>query len=97
MHKQVSGGTVNFCPNFPEISGISDQKAPPPISENFRFEMIKVYSEIPPFLENFRFEMTKVDSEFPPFPPISENFRFEMTKVYSRITPPPFQKTSDFR
>ena len=32
MHKQVSGWTVNFCPNFPEspFSGIADQKAPPP-------------------------------------------------------------------
>ena len=34
------------------ISRISDQKAPPPppspISENFRFEMTKVYSRIPP-------------------------------------------------
>ena len=30
------------------LSGISDQKAPLPILENFRFEMTKVYSEIPP-------------------------------------------------
>ena len=31
------------------LSGISDQKAPlPPILENFRFEMTKVYSGIPP-------------------------------------------------
>ena len=30
------------------LSGISDQKAPSPISENFRFEMTKVYSGNPP-------------------------------------------------
>ena len=30
------------------LSGIEDQKAPPPISENFRFGMTKVYSGIPP-------------------------------------------------
>ena len=30
------------------LSGISDQKAPPPHFENFRFEMTKVYSGIPP-------------------------------------------------
>ena len=74
------------------LSGIEDQNTPPPISENFRFGMTKVYSEIPPLLENFRFGMTKVYSKIPP---ISENFRFGMTKVYSEIPPPPFWKTSD--
>ena len=90
------------------LSGISDQKAPPPphfgklqiwddqsllrntppISENFRFGMTKVYSGIPPPIsENFRFGMTKVYSGIPP--PIFENFRFGMTKVYSGIPPPP--------
>ena len=65
------------------LSEISDQKAPPPhsdlrlpkftlqyppISENFRFEITKVYSGIPPppISENFRFEMTKVYSRIPP-------------------------------
>ena len=73
-------------------------KYPPPIMENFRFGMTKVYSEIPPIMENFRFGM-------PPHygklqisddqsllrntpPPILENFRFRMTKVYSEIPPP---------
>ena len=64
----------------------------PPLLENFRFGMTKVYSEIPPpILENFRFGMTKVYSEIPP---LLENFRFGMTKVYSEI-PPPFWKSSD--
>ena len=91
MHKQVSGWTVNFGPNFPDQSLLWN--TPPPISENFRFGMTKVYSRIPPpILENFRFGMTKVYSGIPP---ISENFRFGMTKVYSRIPPPPFRKTSD--
>ena len=43
MHKHIPvhiPQTVNFCPNFPEST-------PPPISENFRFEMTKVYSKIP--------------------------------------------------
>ena len=50
MHKQVSGCTVNFGPNFPESPFLESQtrKAPPPISENFRFGMTKVYSGIPP-------------------------------------------------
>ena len=75
MHKQVPGWTVNFCPNFPESPFLEFQtrKPPPPISENFRLEMTKVYSRIPPPIsENFRFEMTKVYSGIPPLP-ISEN------------------------
>ena len=40
---------------------------PPPILENFRFGMTKVYSGIPPPIsENFRFGMTKVYSGIPP-------------------------------
>ena len=50
MHKQVSGWTVNFGPNFPEspFLELKTRKPPAPISENFRFEMTKVYSGIPP-------------------------------------------------
>ena len=68
MHKQVSGWTVNFCPNFPESPFLEFQtrKPPPPILENFRFGMTKVYSRIPPLSENFRFGMTKVYSRIPP-------------------------------
>ena len=70
------------------LSGISDQKAPlPPISENFRFEMTKVYSEIhPPFQKTSDLRWPKFTPKYP-HPPISENFRFEMTKVYSEISP----------
>ena len=115
MHKQVSGWTVNFCPNFPESPFLEFQtrKPPsphfgklqiwddqsflrniPPISENFRFEVTKVYSEIPPpFRKTSDLRWPKFT---PKYPPISENFRFEVTKVYSEI-PPPFRKTSDLR
>ena len=79
-------GWPNFTPKYP------------PIMENFRFGMTKVYSEIPlppPIMENFRFGMTTVYSEIPP-PPIVENFRFGMIKVYSGIPPPPTnQKLSE--
>ena len=100
MRKQVSGCTVNFGPNFPESPFLESQTRkppPPPISENFRFGMTKVYFRIPP-LPHFRKLQIWDDQSLlrntPP--PILENFRFGMTKVYSRIpTPPPFQKTSD--
>ena len=136
MHKQVSGWTVNFCPNspvypflelktripppphfgklqiwddqsllrnIPPFRKTSDLGWPkftleyPPISENFRFGMTKVYSGIPlpPILENFRFGMTKVYSRIP-LPPILENFRFGMTKVYSGIPLPPILENFRF-
>ena len=69
MHKQVSGWTVNFGPNFLEsrFLELKTRKPPPPISANFRFGMTKVYSGIPsPISENFRFGMTKVYSGIPP-------------------------------
>ena len=73
-------------------------KYPPPILENFRFEMTKVYSKIPPpplILENFRFEMTKVYSEIPPPPFRKLQIWDDQTLLWN--TPPPFQKTSDLR
>ena len=68
MHKEVSGWTVNFGPNFPErpFLELKTRKPPLPILENFRFRMTKVYSEIPPHFGNFRFRMTKVYSKIPP-------------------------------
>ena len=84
-------------PHFGKLQIWDDQsllRNTPPILENFRFGMTKVYSEITPppttttILENFRFGMTKVYSKIPP-PPILENFRFGMTKVYSEIPPQP--------
>ena len=79
MHKQVSGCTVNFGPNFPESPFLEFQtrKPPPhphPISENFRFGMTKVYSRIPP-----------------PFRKTSDLGWPKFTLEY----PPPFRKTSD--
>ena len=93
MHKQVSGCTVNFGPNFPESPFLESQtrKPPPP-----HFGKLQIWDDQsllqntpPPILGNFRFGMTKVYSGIPyPPPPISENFRFGMTKVYSGIPPP---------
>ena len=85
MHKQVSGWTVNFGPNFPE-------SPPPP-----HFGKLQIWDDqsllrnTPPISKKFRFGMTKVYSGIPPPHPISQNFRFRMTKVYSGI-PPHFGK-----
>ena len=87
MHKQVSGCTVNFGPNFPESPFLESQtrKPPPPISENFRFGMTKVYPGIPPHFG--KLQIWDDQSLLRNTPPISENFRFGMTKVYSGIPP----------
>ena len=109
MHKQVSGWTVNFCPNFPESPFLELQTRKPPLpfrkTSDLRwpkftpeypphFGKLQIWDdqslppEYNPISENFRFEMTKIYSGIPPSH-ISENFRFEMTKVYSGIPPPP--------
>ena len=87
MHKQVSGWTVNFGPNFPDHKFTPEY---PPISENFRFGMTKAYSGIPPpFQKTSDLGWPKLTPEYPP---ISEDFRFGMTKVYSGIPPPHFRR-----
>ena len=90
MHKQVSGCTVNFGPNFPEspFLELKTRKPPPP----------------PPFQKTSDLGWPKFSPEYSPplfrklqiwddqsllrnTPPFSENFRFGMTKVYSGIPP----------
>ena len=93
MHKQVSGWTVNFGPNFPESPFLelkTRKPPPPPISENFRFGMTKVYSGIPPHFGKLQIWDDQSLLRNTP-PPISENFRFGMTKVYFGIPPPPWK------
>ena len=69
MHKQVSGWTVNFCPNSPDSPFLEFQtkKAPPPtFRKTSDLRWPKFTLKYPPISENFRFEMTKVYSEIPP-------------------------------
>ena len=96
MHKQVSGWTVNFGPNFPEspFLELKTRKPLPPISENFRFGMTKVYSGIPP-----PFRKTS-DLGWPKFTPeylLPPPFRKTLDLGWPKFTleyPPPFRKTS---
>ena len=80
-------------PHFQKLQIWDDQSllrnTPPIILENFRFGMIKVYSEIPPpphFQKLQIWDDQSLLRNTPP--PILENFRFGMTKVYSKIPPP---------
>ena len=92
MHKQVSGWTVNFGPNFPErpFLELKTRKPPPPHFGKLQIGMTKVYSGIPPpFRKTSDLGWPKFTPEYPP---ILESFRFGMTKVYSGISPPHFRK-----
>ena len=70
MHKQVSGWTVNFGPNFPEYPFLElKTRIPPlPISDDFRFGMTKVYPGIPPppFWKTSDLGWPKFTLEYPP-------------------------------
>ena len=90
MHKQVSGRTVNFGPNFPDQSLLRNT---PPISENFRFGMTKVYSEIPPHFGKLQIwdDQSLLRNTPPPFGKTSDLGWPKFTPKY----PPPFRKTSD--
>ena len=79
MHKQVSGWTVNFGPNFPEYPFLELKTRIPPS---------------PPFLENFRFGMTKVYSGIPP-PHFGKLQIWDDQSLLQNTPPPPFWKTSD--
>ena len=130
MHKQVSGWTVNFGPNFPESPFLElKTRKPPPhfrklqiwddqslLQNTPHFRKLQIWDDqsllrnTPPFWKTSDLGWPKFT---PKSPPISENFRFGMIKVYSGIpphfgklqiwddqsllrnNPPPFQKTSD--
>ena len=92
MHKQVSGWTVNFCPNSPESPFLEFQtrKLPPPM-KNFRFEMTKVYSRIPP--QNEKLQIWDDQSLLRNTPP-----KWKTSDLrWPKFTPeyPPKWKTSD--
>ena len=86
MHKQVSGWTVNFGPNFPESPFLElKTRKPPP-----HFRKLQIWDDqsllwnTPPFQKTSDLGWPKFTPEYPP----NENFRFGMTKVYSGIPPP---------
>ena len=111
MHKQVSGWTVNFGPNFPDQSLL--RNTPP------HFGKLKIWDDQsllwntpPPFQKTSDLGWPKFTPEYPPsfwktsdlgwpkftpeYPPISENFRFGMTKVYAGIPPHPISENFRF-
>ena len=118
MHKHIPvhiPQTVNFCPNFPESPFLEFQtrKPPSPISENFIFEMTKVYSEIPPpFRKTSDLRWPKFTPKYPP--PFWKTSDLRWPKFTPKYPPPfgklqiwddqsllrntpPFWKTSDLR
>ena len=88
MHKQVSGWTVNFCPNSPESPFLEFQtrKPPPPQWKTSDFRWPKFTPEYPPQMKNFRFQMTKVYSGIPP-PALESGRSYVETNLYPQWIP----------
>ena len=96
MHKQVSGWTVNFCPNSPESPFLEYQTRKPPPPEIQIWGDQSFLQNTPPRNSDLRWP--KFTPEYPP-PEIQiwgdqsflqntpQKFRFEVTKVYSGIPP----------
>ena len=84
MHKQVSGWTVNFCPNSPESLFLEFQTRKPPQWKTSDLSWPKFTSECPPY-ENLQIWG---DQSLLRNTPHIKNFRFEMTKIYSGIPHP---------
>ena len=98
MHKQVCVQLTSiskFLSKFSRkgLSGISDQKAPPPNEKLQIWDDQSLLRNIPP---NEKFQIWDDQSLLQNTPPQMKNFRFEMTKIYSKILPPQW-KTSDLR
>ena len=94
MHKQVSGWTVNFCPNSPESPFPEFQTRKPPLphfAKTSDLRWPKFTPEYSPISENFRFGMTKVYYGISPPP----TFRKTSDLGWPKFTPeypPHFRK-----
>ena len=85
MHKQVSGWTVNFCPNSQESPFLEFQtRKPPPQWKTSDLGWPKFTLKYPP--APWKTSDLRWPKFTPKYPPM-ENFRFGMTKVYSKIPP----------
>ena len=97
MHKQVSGWTVNFGPNFPEYPFLEFKTRippPPPFRKTSDLGWPKFTLEYPPPLSG-KLQIWDDQNLLRNTPPPSENFRFGITKVYSGRPPPPQCKLSE--
>ena len=88
MHKQVSGWTVNFCPNSPEHPSLEFQIKVPPLKWRLQIwvDQSSDQSTPPP---KWRLQVWVDQSSDQSNPPQNEDFRSELTKVQIRVTPPP--------
>ena len=102
MHKQVSGWTVKFCPNFPESPFLEFQTRkpppPPPILENFRFEMTKVYFGIPPHFGKLQiWDDQSLCRNTPPPPHFGKLQIWDDQSLLQNTPPPPPPTVENFR
>ena len=98
MHKQVSGCTVNFGPNFPEspFLELKTRKPPPPFRKTSDLGWPKFTPEYPPppFWKTSDLGWPKFTPEYPP-PPFRKTSDLGWPKFTPEYPPPPFRKTSN--
>ena len=91
MHKQVSGCTVNFGPNFPESPFLESQtRKPPPFGKLQIWDDQSLLHNTPPFQKTSNLGWPKFTPEYPPFRKTSDLGWPKFTPEY-----PTFWKTSD--
>ena len=78
------------------LSGIEDQKASPPISENFRFGMSKVYSGIPPLPHFRKLQIWDDQSLLQNTPPFQKTSDLGWPKFTPKYPPPPISENFRF-
>ena len=98
MHKQVSGWTVNFGPNFPEYPFLElKTRIPPPFRKTSDLGWPKFTLEYPPAPLTFRktsdLGWPKFTPQYPP--PFRKTSDLGWPKFTPEYPPPPFRKTSD--
>ena len=77
------------------LSGISDQKAPPPFRKSSDLRWPKFTPEYPPISEKFRFEMTKVYSGIPPH--FGKVQVWDDQSLLQNTPPPPISENAGYR
>ena len=97
MHKQISGWTVNFGPNFPEspfleLKTTKPSPPPPPFQKTSDLGWPKFTPDYPPFRKLQIWDDQSLLQNTPPFRKTSD---LGWPKFTPKYPPPSFRKTSD--
>ena len=98
MHKQVSGCTVNFGPNFPESPFLESQTRKPPCPPPPHFGKLQIWDDqsllqnTPPFQKTSDLGWPKFTPEYPPSPHFRKLQIWDDQSLLQNTPPPHFGK-----